>query len=766
MNSHWNLLSMSTVRAAIALVLLTAGLGASFAQDTPPASSPATEAASEPATSQAATSQAASEPATRPTSRPAANGGPIALNFKDASVRSVLEYLSESAGLIILGADKVEGRITLISRTPVSTEEAVSLLDTVLREKGYAAVHPEGTRTLKVMTINDAKKDLIPVRLGNVPEAIKPSDKLITQIVLVRHADAVKLKADLAAMIPSSADVASNAASNTLIITATESVVRRLVEVISKIDAGLADVLEVKVFQLKYANATAAAKLILDIFKQDQAGQGSGGGGGGGRGQMFVYGMQGPGGGGGEEGQRATKVTASADDRTNTLVVSAAPDILKSIEKVVKDLDANPAETQAVYTYRLKNGVAKNLESVLNATFGATGTSSGTTGQRTNTQQNQRTTGGSGIGVGTGSTFGGRTSGGSSGSTRGGLGTGSTGNTGNTGRTTGGTAGTTAGRTTGGAFGAGRTGTGAGSGAAGDLIGQVYVVADADTNSLLVTTSSNNWPKVKLIIADLDKAVPQVLIKVLMAEVTHNKSLDLGVEFSGLNLRGSQVVSGLAVGKEVANVSGAAPMSTLGRGESGGPNFGVAAQTNGLLFRLDEKYVTAAIRAIANNTKLDVLSRPYILTSDNQEASILVGQQVPFITNSQISDTGQVNNTIQYQDIGIKLDVTPAHQPAGPRHARHVHRDFGPDRRDRAGLRDGQVARRRLAVGPEPRRHPRRPDDRHRRPDAGPVNQERRQGAATGRHPAAGPAVPELDRNEDQDRTADLPDAPRRPAAR
>ena len=66
----------------------------------------------------------------------------------------------------------------------------------------------------------------------------------------------------------------------------------------------------------------------------------------------------------------------------------------------------------------------------------------------------------------------------------------------------------------------------------------------------------------------------------------------------------------------------------------------------------------ATIRAQTNG-KLDVLSRPYVLASDNQLASITVGQEVPFVTNSRTTDTGQTINTIQYGDVGIILDVLP-----------------------------------------------------------------------------------------------------------
>jgi len=62
---------------------------------------------------------------------------------------------------------------------------------------------------------------------------------------------------------------------------------------------------------------------------------------------------------------------------------------------------------------------------------------------------------------------------------------------------------------------------------------------------------------------------------------------------------------------------------------------------------------------------LDVLSRPYILASDNQPATIMVGQEVPFITSTRITEGGQTINTIDYEDIGIILKVTPHINPEG-----------------------------------------------------------------------------------------------------
>jgi general secretion pathway protein D len=172
----------------------------------------------------------------------------------------------------------------------------------------------------------------------------------------------------------------------------------------------------------------------------------------------------------------------------------------------------------------------------------------------------------------------------------------------------------------------------------GEMAGEVFVVANEDTNSLLVTTASKYRDRVREIIEELDRPVPQVLIKVLVAEVTHDNTDDLGVDFSILNRRPS------GKGFTVASSLGAAA---------------AAAANGGLVVSLLEENVNATITALQRAGKLDVLSRPYILASDNQLASITVGDEVPFIVDTRTTELGQIINTIQYQDVGIILQVTP-----------------------------------------------------------------------------------------------------------
>ncbi|MDY7010195.1 MAG: type II secretion system secretin GspD [Planctomycetota bacterium] len=550
---HW-------LPAAVCLLILISGSAA-----------PSEEASTQPNVSSQQTKQSQPEQTTRPATTQDAS---LRLNFKDASVHAVLEYLSEAAGLVILEEARVDGRVTVMSRHPIDTSEAVSLLDSVLKEKGYTAIRRG--RTLKIVTLEQAKKSSIPVHSGNDPEKVKPTDKLITQVIPIRFADAVKLKTDLASLKPAYADLSSNAASNALMLTATQADVRRFMEIIKALDGHMAGVAEVKVFQLQYANATNTAKLITDLFKQDQDQAG--------RAQLPAFmrrrfGASETGEAGrDEQANRQARVIASADDRTNTVVVSAPPDILKAIEGIIKELDSNPSAEQAVFIYPLKNAQAKNMETVLNQIFSETSQTAAAARARGSTIQTRF----------------GRTS---------------------------------------------VTQTVAATSA--DLVGQVYVVADEDTNSLLVRTATKHFDRVKEILAELDRPIRQVLIKILIAEVTHDKSLDLGTEFSVLNLR-----------------FGATGTFNVGYGAN-------REDTGGLITATVEADLSNVFAALQRVGRLDVLSRPYILASDNQEAAITVGQEVPFPRQTRTTETGQTITTIQYEDVGIILTVTPHVNPEG-----------------------------------------------------------------------------------------------------
>jgi general secretion pathway protein D len=258
-------------------------------------------------------------------------------------------------------------------------------------------------------------------------------------------------------------------------------------------------------------------------------------------------------------------------------------------------------------------------------------------------------------------------------------------------QTTGARAGTaTTGRTTG-AFGGGGGGGGGGSSSANSattrqyrnatMLGDAIVDIDPETRSLIIVADSETQAEIAKVIDNLDRPKPQVLIKVLFAQVTLDKNSDIGVEgnysFNLAQTPINQLLSGApalaaaasAAGSVVTSVTSGTTTTTtttpfatptppaLPSGAS--TNFGLATQPSGAFFRLNTDNATATLYALAQKGNVNILSRPSILARNNQEAVIVVGQSIPLITSSQITAEGQTINTVQYQDIGIILRVTP-----------------------------------------------------------------------------------------------------------
>ncbi len=166
------------------------------------------------------------------------------------------------------------------------------------------------------------------------------------------------------------------------------------------------------------------------------------------------------------------------------------------------------------------------------------------------------------------------------------------------------------------------------------MLGDAMISSDLITRRLIVVTDDETNENIKQIIESLDRPKPQVLINVVFMQVTHNKDLDLGAEFSQ---------RGTYLGNDIVSTAAT--------------KFGAPA--TGGFFNILNADVDATIHALSTVGKTEILSRPSILARSSQQATIMVGQEVPFITNSRISDTGQTTNTVQYQDIGIILRVTP-----------------------------------------------------------------------------------------------------------
>ncbi|MBI5135840.1 MAG: hypothetical protein HZA24_00735 [Nitrospirae bacterium] len=189
--------------------------------------------------------------------------------------------------------------------------------------------------------------------------------------------------------------------------------------------------------------------------------------------------------------------------------------------------------------------------------------------------------------------------------------------------------------------------------------GVVQVLADPATNALIITASPKDYKMLREVIDKLDIKRRQVYVEAVVMEVSVGNSADVGVEAFAIEpfdanrytVFGGSITSG--------NAGGLLTPDALAKRVSSfsGLSFGAVRQFT--IGGQDFFSVGGLIQAVAGNSDVNVLSTPQILTSDNQKAEIVVGDNVPIITSQGLSSGGNVSNTIERQDIGITLRLTP-----------------------------------------------------------------------------------------------------------
>jgi len=189
------------------------------------------------------------------------------------------------------------------------------------------------------------------------------------------------------------------------------------------------------------------------------------------------------------------------------------------------------------------------------------------------------------------------------------------------------------------------------------------IQADVATNSLIITAPEPVYRQMRAVIDMLDTRRAQVFVESLIAEVNAERAAEFGIQWQGaLGNKGDSVIGLLGSnfgtqGKNIINLATGAASGTVAPGK--GVNFGLANKQGGV-------YVLGFLaRALEENGDGNVLSTPNLLTLDNEEAKIVIGQNVPFVTgqftNTTASTGGTVNpfQTIERKDVGLTLRVKP-----------------------------------------------------------------------------------------------------------
>lgn len=326
---------------------------------------------------------------------------------------------------------------------------------------------------------------------------------------------------------------------------------------------------------------------------------------------------------GGAQAGKGGKASPSArlivDERSNRLLVRGDADLRSRVRAIVKNLDEAPElDNDQVRVFRLKFASARQVAEVLKGVL-STGRSSSRSSSSTSTSSTPSTSSSSSTGSNMGSTS---------------LDASSSG---------GGLKANNAVTTT-------------------ITVEGASLIADETQNALIVRATAAQIRQVESVLRELDTRRAQVLIQAAIVEVSGDNAAQLGVQWaSGDPTTGVGVINFNNAGASLTNIATAV---ISGNPASAGIANGAAIalgqidrNSNG-----DRTFFGALIQALESVSDANLLSTPSIMTLDNQEAKIVVGQNVPFITGSTTTVGSGVTNpftTIQRQDVGITLKVTP-----------------------------------------------------------------------------------------------------------
>jgi general secretion pathway protein D len=450
----------------------------------------------------------------------------------------------------------------------------------------------------KVVPEADAKLQTGTVSVGDVS---RRGDQVITQIFRLSYESANNLVPVLRPLISPNNTINANPGNNTLVITDYADNLQRLGKIIAAMDTPSGG--DVEVVTLQHAVASDVAALVQRL---------SDGGGG-----AAVPGAT------GAPGSSAPSILV--DQRSNSLIVRTSnPARMASVRSLIAKLDQPLQGAGAIgniWVVHLKNADATRLAAVLRAAFASSGGASG---------------GGAGGGAASLSPM-----------------------------------------TSPSATAAGANAAGAPTAATAPIAPSAapstggFIQADPATNSLVVTAPEPLYRQVRAMIDQLDSRRAQVYIESMIVEVSGDNAADFGFQWQGLigkigdtniPIGGTNFNVGNSGGNNIIPLTGGlvggslAAAATAAAGLSEGLNIGLVRNYGGI------HSLAAIARILQSQTNTNIVSTPNLITLDNEEAKIIVGSNVPFVTG-QFTNTGTATTspfqTIERKDVGITLRIRP-----------------------------------------------------------------------------------------------------------
>jgi general secretion pathway protein D len=587
----------------------------------------------------------------------------ITMNFQDVDIPVLAKFISEITGKNFVVDESVRGKVSIISPTKVTPAQAYSIFQSVLQVKGFTTV--QAGPVIKIVPAREVRESAA-LTTSQQPGEDR-GDSYVTRMVRLKNIDAASLVSVVQPMVSHDGLVAAFPEDNTLILTDNAYNIERLLRIVGSLDVqGTRQNIEVIPLQLAFADDVASQ---IEKIMNGETGPESAGG----RFPRPGLGVvapsaQGPSGG--------FKVVP--DERTNSLIVLAGPVQMRSIKDLIAKLDVHPPnENSRIHVYRLKNATAGEIVEVLNGLLGGGGapsTLSPTTGRNSLGRGGSGGFGSSGsLNSGFGGGVGGLGSyGGFGGSS--GLGTSST-SFGGSNSSFGGGMGSPMGSRGGSLGGGGGTLSASGGGASSkslDFENVVNITGDPATNSLIISAAPQDYQTLRRVIEELDVPRIQVFVQAIIVEVSAERARDIGVNWqAATNISGSTIgVGQLNYGSLQTALTNPLGLTGLGIGLASGSKCTVStalsaatsvATGGSTSSTVQVPCDVALMTALETDTHSNVLSAPTLLTADNEEATIVVGENLPFVGSATATSalSGQIFNSVDRQNVGITLDIIP-----------------------------------------------------------------------------------------------------------
>jgi general secretion pathway protein D len=561
------------------------------------------------------------QPPTAPPVPPAQRGRFVVLNFDNADVETVIQAASEIIGFNYVLSPDVRGKVTVQTSGRIAQEEVFGVLLAILEVHGFTAV--KSGNLYKIVRIEGARERAVPTIVGPLPDPNRTTDEIVTQIVPLKYSSVADLGTLLRPLISTRGTLIAHRETNVLIITDTASNITRLLDIIRLVDVQVAQE-ELQIIPITYADSAELATILTQLFASGRIRATAPGtppaltpapG-------PVAPGAPVPSGVPGQPGAAATERAPLIipERRSNSIIVHAKKHEVETIKRLVAQLDVNIYGGRRVFIYYAENAKSKDLAATLNSIYGkgegGTGPGSPTTPPRPGAPPPPPPPPPPGFPISQISSAPG----------------------------------------------------------ASELLaeGQVRFIADEVTNAVIVTTFPRSWMEIENTIKQLDRMPRQVLIEVLVAEVTLDESLRLGIDWAVR--QGRFGVANINTGPPALPTSAPPDGGLIGLpGGLPGPSGLIGPFGQGLTaFAFSTDQFIAMLNALASENKVNVVSNPHVMTSENKKAVINVSRSVPIVTSqttgqvaaatttaTTTTTTAGLNQTVEYRDAGVILTVTP-----------------------------------------------------------------------------------------------------------